>query len=90
MVGGEDSYLRYHGDSAEGVRVWYSEYDDEGDVFIHEFTFTDTEITVTEKVYKFKGLANLVVTIDNYKSYTADEEYTHTFAVKERETQNYY
>ena len=80
-----DDYLRFHGDTAEGIRIYYSEYEFKGTVYVHEYTFGPEEITVTEYQYNFTDPDSLDITLDNYKTKTADAVITHTFAVKEQE-----
>ncbi len=85
MRGTEDNYLRFHGDTAEGIYVNFYEYSNEGTVLIHEYAFGAEEITVTEYQYNFTDPDSLDITLDNYKTKTADAVITHTFAVKEQE-----
>ncbi|MCR5769376.1 MAG: hypothetical protein K6G45_12985 [Lachnospiraceae bacterium] len=89
MNGVQDDYLRYHGDTAEGIRVYYSDWEKTGTVFVHEYIFGETEITVTEYQYPITDINNLDITLDNYKSKSFDAIYTVTFAVTEREIQGY-
>ncbi len=85
MPGYQDAYLRYHGDTAEGIRLFFSEYENIGTVYVHEYAFTETEIKVTEYQYEFTDPEAMDVTLDNYKSKTADKVFEHTFSVVGRE-----
>jgi len=85
MKGTEDDYLRFHGDTAEGISIHYYEYNNEGTVLVHEYTFGAEEITVTEYQYSFNDPENQDITLDNFKSKTADVVITHTFKVTEKE-----
>ena len=81
----DDRYLRFHGATAEGIRIYYSEYEFTGTVYVREYAFGPEEITVTEYQYNFTDPDSLDITLDNYKTKTADAVITHTFAVKEKE-----
>ncbi len=86
MKGFQDGYLRFHGGTAEGISVSYYEYENRGTVLVHEYTFGAEEITVTEYQYSFTDPKTQDITLDNYKTKTADAVITHTFRVVEKET----
>ncbi|MBQ9458577.1 MAG: hypothetical protein IJU66_01425 [Oscillospiraceae bacterium] len=82
MVSGMGT-VRFHGRSAEDVN-YYSAWDSATDsyhwqVVVKEYTFGDEEAEVTEYRYNVEESALSSVTLDNYKSKTADATLTHRF-----------
>ncbi len=89
MNGSVDNYVRYHEDGAEGVCVYYSDWEGYGKVYIHEYEFGKEEIKVTEYQYFFSEPGSCDVTINNYRDRTADATFTHTFKVAEKDLSNW-
>lgn len=74
---------RFHGRSGESItynNTWDSATDSyRWQVIVKEYVFTETEAEVTEYRYNVENPVGSGVTLDNYKSKTADQTLTHRF-----------